>query len=101
MIKSTANWIEINLNCDDKKTKSIQRRFIINDDNDEEFFTIWINYIDNNDFMIRRRFAANIDDVDFTKKIKKSKSFIINADSNHCFTKKNDDIEFNCKISFI
>ena len=70
MIKSTADWIEINLNRDDKKTKSIRRRLIINNDNDENFFTIWIDCVDNDDFVIRRRFVADINDEKFTKEIK-------------------------------
>ena len=40
IIKSTADWTEINLNRDDEKTKSIQRRLIIDNDNNKKSFTI-------------------------------------------------------------
>ena len=52
LIELIANYIKINLIRDDEKTKLIRQYLIIDDDNDKEFFTIWVNCANDDDFVI-------------------------------------------------
>ena len=97
IIESTANWIEVNLNRDDEKTKLTQRRLIIDDNNDEKIFTIWVDCADNDNFVIRRRFITDTDNEKFTEKMKWSKSFIINVDLSRRFANKMTMLNFVVK----